>query len=582
MSIVNSKSYLKMNKFKNFTVAIVLLTGGLYSCKQSFLEPSPQGVLSETQITSTDGVEQLLIGAYGMLNGNRSGTWGNYVSAPSQWLLGEVVADDAHKGSASDDITSMNDLEKLVANSTNDNLETLWIRCYEGVLSSNNVLKMLAVLQAGNGAKFDDARATEIQAEAKFLRAHYYFLLRRVFIKVPYVDETVATADAAIKPNDTDVYPQIQADLEYAVANLSTSKPKGQVGRINKTIAQAYLGKVLLYQGKHAEALPLFQSVMTAAGDLVNMPFENNFQTETENGPEAIFSVQHAVSGSVTDNANVGDMLAGYYGTAPVTCCGFYQPTVDLVNAYKVDANGLPLLDNSYRTNPYTSDLKAPDKTAYVLDKTIRFDPRLDYTVARRGVMFRDWGLMPGDGWIRDPAFGGPFLAQKHTINKSQFASQTSAGSEYVTGLNVNIIRLADVYLMAAECYINAKNLDEARKLVNKVRERASKLAHKKAADGTDAANYQVGQYAAFPDEAYALKAVQFERRLELALEGHRFYDLVRWGIFKQVKESYSSFEGGILPFFANIVVNPYNNYFPIPQSAIDRSLGNIKQNDGY
>ena len=157
---------------------------GLSSCKQSFLELSPQGQLTGSQLNSTDGVEQILIGAYGMLNGNRSGTWGNYVSAPSQWLLGEVVADNAHKGSTATDITTMTDLEKMVPTSTNDQLETLWTRCYEGVLSCNSVLKALATLQAGDGSKFDDNRAKEIQAEARFLRAHYYFLLRRVFVKV--------------------------------------------------------------------------------------------------------------------------------------------------------------------------------------------------------------------------------------------------------------------------------------------------------------------------------------------------------------------------------------------------------------
>lgn len=573
-----------MNKFKIFIIAIaVFLTGGIYSCKQSFLELTPQGQLAASQLNSTNGVEQLLIGAYGMLNGNRSGTWGNYSSAPSQWLIGEVVADNAHKGSIATDITTMTDMEKMVPNSTNDNLETLWSRCYEGVLSCNSVLRSLATLQGSDGLKFDDNRAKEIQAEARFLRAHYYFLLRRVFVKVPYVDETTSTPDAAVKPNDTDIYPQIQADLEHAVANLPVSKPKGEVGRINKTIAQAYLAKVLLYQNKHSEALPLFQSIITSSADLVGIPFENNFQIETENGSEAIFAVQHAIVGSVSDNANVGDMLGGYYGSAPVTCCGFYQPTIDLVNSYKVDANGLPLLDNSYRTNPYISDLQAPgDKSGYKLDTTIRFDPRIDYTVARRGVMFRDWGLMPGDGWIRDPAYGGPFLAQKHTINKSTFGGNTLAGSEYVTGLNVNVIRLADIYLMAAECYIKAGDLDEARKLVNKVRERASHLAAKKTAYGNNAANYQIGQYASFPDEAYAWKAVQFERRLELALEGHRYYDLVRWGILKQVKESYSAFEGTYLSTYGGITVAARNDYFPIPQNQIDRSLGNVKQNDGY
>ncbi len=574
-----------MNKFKILIVATaVSFAGGLSSCKQSFLDLTPQGQLTENQINSTEGVEGLLIGAYGMLNGNRSGTWGNYASAPSQWLIGDVVADNAHKGSIATDITTMADMEKMAPNSTNDNLEVLWVRSYEGVLSCNSVLTGLAALQSSDGLKFDETRAREVEAEAKLLRAHYYFLLRRVFVNVPYIDESITlTSEAAVVPNNTDVYPKIQADLEFAVANLPESKPRGEVGRVNKAIAQAYLGKVLLYQNKYPEALPLFENVIDVSGDLVDMPFENNFQTETENGPEAIFQVQHAISGSVNDNANVGDMLGGFYGSAPVTCCGFYQPTIDLVNAYKVDANGLPLLDNSYRTDPYISDLQSPgDKSSYKLDTTIRFDPRLDYTIARRGVMFRDWGLMPGDGWIRDPAYGGPFLAQKHTINRSTFGSQTISGAEYVTGLNVNIIRLADVYLMAAECYIDAGDLDNARRLVNKVRERASSLAPKKTAYGNDAANYQIGEYPSFPDETYALKAVQFERRLELALEGHRFYDLVRWGILKEVKESYSTFEANYLPAYGGVTVNPHNTYFPIPQNQIDRSSGALTQNTGY
>ncbi|MFT4024261.1 MAG: RagB/SusD family nutrient uptake outer membrane protein [Flavihumibacter sp.] len=572
-----------MNKIKSFIVFLLAAAFGLSACKQGFLEPSPQGQLTADQLNTTSGVEQLLIGAYGMLNGNRNGTWGNYASAPSQWLFGEVAADNAHKGSIATDITTMYDIETMSPISTNDQLETLWNRSYEGVLSCNSVLRALETLQSGSGDKFDDARATQIRGEARMLRAHFYFLLRRAFVNVPYLDETVATADATTTPNNTDVYSNILDDLQFAVSNLPEAKYKSEKGRVNKIIAQAYLGKVLLYQKKYTEALDQFKTVINAYPDLVSIPFQNNFQTETESGAETIFSVQHAVSGSVSDNANVGDMLAGYYGSAPVTCCGFYQPTIDLVNAYKVDANGLPMLDNSYRTSPYISDLKSPgNKDGYVLDTTIRFDPRLDYTVARRGVMFRDWGVMPGDGWIRDPAFGGPFLAQKHTINKSAFSGQTVAGSEYITGLDVNIIRLADVYLMAAECYIDAGDLASALSLVNKVRERASTLTPKKTAYGNDAAKYQVGQYPSFPDAAYALKAVQFERRLELALEGQRYYDLVRWGILKEVKESYSAFEAAYLPAYGNITVESKDEYFPIPQSQIDRSLGNLKQNDGY
>lgn len=572
-----------MKKYKIAVIASSLYLLTVTSCSDSFLNLTPQGQLVGSQLNSPDGVEQLLIGAYGMLNGNREGTWGNYVSAPSQWLLGEVTADNAHKGSINTDITTMNDLERHVPNSTNDQLETLWARCYEGVLSCNSVLRALATLQAGDGAKFEAQRATEVEAEARMLRAHYYFFLRRVFVNVPYIDVATSTPDAAVTPNDTDVYPQIEADLQFAADNLPAAKPRGEAGRVNKAAAQAYLGKVFLYQNKHAQALPLFEAVISSAPDLVGLPFENNFQTETENGPEAIFSVQHAISGSVTDNANVGDMLGGYYGSAPVTCCGFYQPTIDLVNAFKVNANGLPMLDNSYRDNAYISDLQASgDKSGYVLDKTIRFDPRLDYTVARRGVRFRDWGIMPGDGWIRDPAFGGPFLAQKHTINLSEFGTQMVAGQENVSGLDVNLIRLADVYLMAAECYIEGNELGKALAMVNKVRERAARLAPKKAADGTDAASYQVGLYPSFADKTDAWNAVRFERRLELALEGHRFYDLVRWGIAKQVLESYSAFEGTYLAAYRDIVINPHNQYFPIPQSQLDRSSGALKQNEGY
>jgi len=118
--------------------------------------------------------------------------------------------------------------------------------------------------------------------------------------------------------------------------------------------------------------------------------------------------------------------------------------------------------------------------------------------------------------------------------------------------------------------------------LINKVRERASKLPKKKAADDTDAANYQIGLYTAFTDKEHALRAVRFERRLELALEGHRFYDLVRWGIAKEVIESYSAYEGEYLPAYRDIKFNNFNNYFPIPQSQLDRSSGALKQNDGY
>lgn len=563
---------------------IIILSIVTFSCKNKFLETVPQGELTAEQLKSKEGVEALLIGAYGLLNGNVSGDWGNYASAPSQWLFGEVASDNAHKGTTSGDQVSMNMVELHTMSPVNDNTDVMWNRYYEGVIRCNNTLRILAELQTTD-KKFPDERAKQIEAEAKFLRGHYYFFLKRVFVNIPYINEKTTTAEAAVVPNDKDVMPNIQSDLEFAVANLPATKINGEVGRVDKISAQAYLGKILLYQKKYAEALSLFNAVIDARPDLTTLPFTDNFDITKENGPESIFAAQHIINpDGGADNANVGDMLAGGYGTAPMSCCGFFQPSIDLANAYKVDANGLPFLDNTYRNNPYKSDLgmTADQKKNYVVDNTIAFDPRLDQTVGRRGVSFRDWGAHPGDDWIRDPANGGPFTPMKNTIEKDKFTGNTVSWENYVTGLNVNIIRLADVYLMASECAIEAGDLTKAMTLVNKVRTRAGKIPAK-TINGTPAAVYKVGLYTSFPNADYAKKAVRFERRLELAMEGHRFYDLVRWGIAKEVIESYSAFEGNVLSStYSGIKFGPEDNYFPIPQVQIDRSNGALKQNQGY
>lgn len=570
---------------KKIHILSIIGAGMLFvsSCGKEFLQKLPQGQLSEPQVANKDGVEAELLGAYGILNGNISGTWGNYASAPSQWLFGEVASDNAHKGSEQSDQPYMNQIETYTSNSANDNFSTMWQVYYEGVLRANSTLKLLKGDQ--DGAKEITAeRANEITAEARMLRAHYYFYLWRIFKNIPFIDENTPLEEAKIKPNNEDVIPKIIDDLKFAIDNLPDAKIKGESGRMDKTIAKAYLGKIYVYEKKWSEALPLFTEVL-AGKDITSMPFENNFDVTKKDGPEALMVSKHAInSNGAGDNANVGDMLSGLYGSSPVGCCGFYQPTIDLVNAYKVDVNGLPLLDGSYRTNEYKSDmgLTGAAKTNYKLDATLPFDPRLDYTVGRRGVMYLDYGEMPGDPWIRDANYAGPFVGMKTMIPQSQFSSHAAPGANYVTDLDVNIIRLADVILMAAECNVELGNLAGALTLVNSIRIRASKLAPKKTPAGTNAANYSVKPYPAFPNQDYARKAVQFERRLELAMEGHRFFDLVRWGNAKQTIESYSSFEGTLLPAYKGLTFGTNNEYWAIPQGEIDKSNGSLKQNTGY
>ncbi|MFT4154475.1 RagB/SusD family nutrient uptake outer membrane protein [Parafilimonas sp.] len=555
------------------------------SCSKSFLEQTPQGSLTSSQLATPDGVENALVGAYGLLNGNISGTWGNYAPAPSMWLFGDVAADNAHKGSVSTDQSYMNEIEHHTPTTTNDNLSITWKNYYEGIIRCNTTLSLLAEVQAGSGDKLTDDSALVVEAEAKMLRAHYYFLLYRLFVNIPYIDETTSTADAAATTNDVDVLPKIVEDLQFAVENLPDDHPEGDVGRVNKIAAEAYLGKVYLYEEEYTEALELFETVIAAKADLTTMAFEDNFNISTENGEESIFAVQHVINSDGSgEDANVGDMLSGFYGSAPITCCGFSQPSIDLVNAYKVDADGLPYLDDSYRDDPYTSDLllTGDAKTNYAVDQTIAFDPRLDYTVGRRGVPFRDWGTMAGDDWIRDPSYGGPFVGYKSQINEDDFSANTVSGTSEINGLNVNIIRLADVYLMAAECAVETGDLSSALTWVNAVRSRAATLPEI-TVDGSAAADYNVGLYPSFASADYARTAIRFERRLELAMEGHRFFDLVRWGIAKTTIESYSSFEGTYLSNNADITFDEsIDTYYPIPQTEIDESNGALTQNTGY
>ena len=557
---------------------MVLLGAGMLlvtSCGKEFLQKLPQGQLSEPQVGNKDGVEGALIGAYSILNGNVSGTWGNYASAPSQWLFGEVASDNAHKGSELTDQTPMNMIETYNAISTNDNLSQMWQVYFEGILRCNNTLKLLTADQAGP-KEISAERAKEIEAEAKMLRGHYNFFLWRIFRNVPIITEATTTAEAQTIPNDKDITPVIEEDFKFAVANLPATKIKDEFGRMDKNAAKAYLGKLYLYQKKYAQALTLFKEVM-AGKDITTMPYWNNFDVTKENGPEVVMVSKHAInSNGAADNSNVGDMLSGLYGSSPVGCCGFYQPTIDLVNSFQVDANGLPLSTTAYRATPYLSDLKNPTDS-YVLDVNLKFDPRLDYTVGRRGVSYLDYGIMPGNAWIRDAKYAGPFVTIKTMIPVSQFATNAAPGANYLTGLDVNIIRLADVWLMAAECEVEANNLPGALKLVNDVRKRAATLPAKKTGTGANAAAYNVKPYPAFASQADARTAVRTERRIELAMEGHRFFDLVRWGVAKSVLESYSTFEGSFLPAYKGLTFSANSEYWPVPQVEIDRSNGALK-----
>lgn len=559
-----------MKKLASYFIGSFILIN--ISCQEEFLEIIPQGQLSASQLADLEGIEKSLIASYTMLNGNLSGQWNAFSTTPDMWVWGEVTSDNAHKGSDPGDIPDIGAIETYNVVSTNSALYELWQRRFEGILRVNNTLKLLNMSPEVKTTK----RGQEISAEAHFLRAHYYFDLWKVFKYVPYVTEE--TPDPSLVSNEEDILPLIQEDMEYAVENLPVEKPRDQVGRPNKLVAKSYLGKIYLYEEKYDKALPLFKDVIAAKPDLATLDFRDNFDVTKRNSPETIFGVQSSVNdGTGGSRGNVGNMLnAPFKPGLPVGCCGAFTPSFDLVNAYRVTTEGLPRfeeLHNSY----FPSSLDTP----YILPIDISIDPRLDYTVGREGIPYRDWGIMEGLSWVRNPGNSGPFVNYKTVTDASQIGTHTQTGASNVSDLVINIIRLGDVYLMAAESAAQQGDLAYSLELVNKVRTRAAKLPSKQIVINgktINAANYYISPYPNFPDISYAMKAIQWERRLELAMEGQRFFDLRRWGILKGTMDDYADYESEKIQITNTAPRDDF--FFPIPQREIDNSKGVLTQHN--
>lgn len=578
----------KFIKHKATIMSVFLMTLLVFACKDSFLEVPPTGQLAGAQLSSKAGLEGSLIGAYSMLNGR-----GNRVASSSNWVWGSILGGEANKGTNSGDFTTINPLQRFDTTPTNGEVGGTWTVKYEGVQRCNTVLRSLATAAADVSAA-DKAR---LSGEARFLRGHYYFELKRLYNNVPYVDETVDYGSGIEKvTNATDVWPKIEADFKYAMDNLPETQ--GAAGRANKWAAAAYLAKTYLYQKKYTESKTLFDQVIangkTANGKKYNLvpKYAQIFNAENDNHEESVFAIQSAANTGSVNNSNSDDDLNYPYNTGssgPGNCCGFFQPSFELANSFRTDAKGLPLLDGSYNAdaNALKSDFGLQSNQAFTPDAG-NVDPRLDHSVGRRGLPYLDWQDHPGYDWIRDQAYAGPYSPKKFIYYKTQEGTLTD-GSSWTRGyaaMNHTVIRFADVLLMAAEVEIEVGSLETARNYTNLVRKRAANPASWVTKNGAPAAKYTIGTYdAAWTDKVAARTAVRFERKLELSGEGHRFYDLVRWGVAANDINAYLAFEGkklitalGSSKFTAN-----KNEYLPIPQGQIDLQGADIlKQNNGY
>ncbi len=573
-----------MKKIKLISLTALISIISITACKNSFLDVLPTGSLGEAELTTKAGIEGSLIAAYSILLGR-----GGFYTDATNWFWGSVLGGEANKGSNAGDQSQVNEIQTYSPQTNNPSIKDKYSRTFEGVARANATLKLLQNAQEGVSA----ADKTRIAAEARFLRGNYYFDLKKNFNNVPYVDEN--WDEVTPVSNSADLWPFIEADFQFAVDNLPETQ--AAAGRANKWAAAAYLAKTFLYQNKFSEAKSMFDQVIANGVTANGQPYGLNpyygdaFRASNDNSMESVFASQAAANTGSVNNANPGLVLNFPHGTAgpprPGGCCGFDMGSFELANTFRTDANGLPLLDGSYNdpANELVDDLGLGSGDPFTPDAG-NLDPRLDHTLGRRGIPYLDWGPHPGRDWVRDQPYSGIYSPKKfiYYLGGSGTENDVSSWTPGYTAVNYNIIRYADVLLMAAEAEIELNNLDRGMELINMVRARA-KASPVLNPDGSEAANYVIELYTSFSSQDMARKAVRMERKLELAEEGHRKYDLVRWGIAAETLNAYLAHEDAILrsPFSGATFTANNDEYLPIPQDEID-ILGPdvLIQNPGY
>ena len=577
---------------------------GLYSCKKSFFDVQPQGRASIEQLSNKNGVTALLIGAYSLLDGVGAGNTGRQ-STISNYVFGGISSGDAVKGTDAGDQPEQSFIEQYNWVADNSYFLGKWQHSYDGVARCNEVIQ---IVNSKAVVDMTDLEKTQVIAEARFLRGHYHFEAKKMWNKVPYIDDKIYDRNdpnSTKIPNTGDIWANIEADFDFAAKNLPTVQ--SQKGRASQWAAKAYLAKAYVFEKKWAQAKPLLEDILNNSGKKLVANYHDNYRSVTNNNAESIFEVEFSVNdGTTGNNGNAGDNLNWpYSSTAPGRgCCGFYQPSQNLVNAFKTDnTTGLPLIGNAadgsldtYNQVDLPNDQGINANSAFSLEKSIPVDPRLDWTVGRRGVNFLDWGPMPGASWIRDQAYAGPYTGKKWMYYLSEESSSTHSTNKRSVNNNYRLLKLSHVILWLAECEVELGNLTAAETYVNMIRNRAKKGSVQDPTIAYKVDLYPAGTFAA-NGMGFARNAVYTESRLEFAMEGHRFFDLVRWGIAEKFLNKYVQEEAvpGTEPsgrkfnkrtYLVGKVFTSKNNYFPLPQDEILNSQKDGKptlvQNPGY
>lgn len=496
-------------------ISLLLILGlSIGSCQKDFLDRKAQGAYDQNNYPYPGGsgpYDEFINGAYAALRSYDVSVM-PFVAAVS------IRSDDADKGSTPADGPDALQMDNFTLTPSNGMANALWIGHYNLVSRANYVLDRIENDPNPNTAP--DLKVSA-EAEARFLRGYAYFMLVRLFGRVPLIDSvTTGSASESNIPQSSpaQIYAFVESDLQFAAANLPPNYGGKFPGKITSGSANGLLAKVYLTQKKWAQAMSAANMVMTSGEYNLSVPYNTIFNEEGENTKESVFEIQAtADAANPTANGSQYASVQGVRGTGQWDLgWGFNVPSANLDAAYEPG------------------------------------DPRKARTILYTGGTSLFGEAIPAG--LPNPRYNNKVYTNP--------ARRASVGNRFGWWMNVRILRYADVVLMYAEAANEiggTANTTNALAALNSVRARAR---------GSNAA---ILPNVTTTDQAQLRTAIRQERRVELAMEHERFFDLVRWGTAAQVFQDLGK----------NFVVGKHE-FLPIPQTQIDLSKGKLTQNTGY
>lgn len=576
---------------KIYTLVAACLMGLTLTNCDDFLDYNPTAVVDEDK--AFEEPDKMVNAAYAMLGD----CW--YAYPFNLFPYGDITSDDCLKGGSGTTDTGYHPLEiwSTLTATTPGEMDELWYHLYCAVSRCNRALVALD----RNGERILGTRLKECRvAEVKFLRAHFYYKLVTLFRQVPWIDE-VAYANNTIEQirNDEfsykELFGKVIADFEEAYNMLPEKQTDG--GRANKVAAAAYLAKCYLnlawgdgYEATTGEShinaeymrrVVEYTDVVLSSDYGYLEDYGDIFLPEYKNSKESVFAVQcsdYQDDNTTFGRANWSNMLNGCWG---MWSCGwdFHKPSQNLVNAFKTK-NGLPMFDD------YNEEIAYPVNGQMNGQK---WDPRLFHTVGMPTYPYKyEAEYMMTKNNSRTPNTYGYYTSLKEVPQRSK--GETYNGSWQAFAMNDYVFRYTDVMLMRAEALVELDKLSEARTIINDIRQRAANSIDKHIAYAKNQCEIAFYPETYFQNKGMARQCLRWERRLEMAMENGRYFDLRRWGIASKtlnayfVTEQHSIYDGQTYAQYykdARYEAGK-NEFFPIPYNQLYYIPGLYTQNKGY